>query len=129
MLGEILSTRGSHYGERPLAPAAEAPGNGRLAVVTLGRTTLCSVPRFLWHGRGLARHILGADGMVSAISAGSPLTGNLTFSLWDSQEAMVAFAYGGAVPGGHVETVRARPPILVEQLSARIRPLTALGAP
>jgi hypothetical protein len=40
---------------------------------------------------------------------------------------MVAFSYGAASPRGHIDTVKSKPPILVEQLNARIRPFRIDG--
>ena len=55
--------------------------------------------------------------------------GNCTFSVWESQAAMHAFAYGPSAQ--HLRTARARPPILSEQLNARMTPLrlTIPGTP
>lgn len=126
VLSAVVSTRGSFHGRRPLAPSAEQPDGGALGVITLGRSSARTLARFLWHGEGLAGEVRGAGGVITAVSAGVPLTGNATFSLWESREDMLRFAYGER-SGGHVETVRARPPILVEQLNARLAPLRIAG--
>lgn len=56
---------------------------------------------------------------MSAISAGWPPTGNCTISIWESEQHMLSFAYGDVE--GHGDTVRRDPPILAEQLNARLR--------
>lgn len=122
VLSEVASTRGSHYGARPLA-AADAE-DGLLVALTLGRTRLASLPRFLLEGARLGPHVREAPGLITALSAGIPLTGNCTVSIWDSERQMQAFAYADA--DGHGSTVRRRPPILREQLNARMR-LRRLG--
>lgn len=43
--------------------------------------------------------IHGANGLVTAYSAGFPLTGTCTVSLWQSEEHVHRFAYGD--PEGH----------------------------
>lgn len=122
-------TRGSHHGRRPIVAAAGGPPSGAMAAITLGRSGLPSLPRFVGHGVGLAAPTLGAPGLITALTAGSPLTGNLTFSLWTSEEAMLGFAYGGDDRPSHAATVRAhgRSQILREQLNARLAPLRIDG--
>lgn len=115
--GAVYRASGSHFGRRPLRPSVDAP-DGPIAALTLGRSSWASVVRFIRHGWRLAPSILAAPGLVTALSAGSPLTGNCTFSVWESQDAMLAFAYGAG--SRHLRTVRARPPILAEQLNARM---------
>lgn len=123
-------TRGSHHGRRPIVPAAEPRPGAPIAAITLGRAHPADVPRFIGHGVGLAAPTLDAPGLVTALTAGSPLTGNLTFSLWTSEQAMVDFAYGGDARPGHAATVRAhgRSRILREQLNARLWPIRIDGA-
>lgn len=123
-------TRGSHHGRRPIVPAAEPRPGAPIAAITLGRAHPADVPRFIGHGVGLAAPTLDAPGLITALTAGSPLTGNLTFSLWTSEQAMVDFAYGGDARPGHAATVRAhgRSRILREQLNARLWPIRIDGA-
>jgi hypothetical protein len=117
VLFEIASSRGSHLGAKPLAPGADT--NGPFAALTLGRTRPRSLIPFLREGGRLAPIVRAAPGLVTAFSAGIPLSGNCTVSIWDSQESMVAFAYRDAA--GHSATTRRVPPILREQLNARMR--------
>ncbi len=55
---------------------------------------------------------------MTAFSAGVPLTGNCTVSLWRSEPDMHAFAHSDRE--GHGATLRRDPPILAEQLNARL---------
>ena len=127
VLARTTRTRGSYYGHRPLAaPDGDGHGAGPVAVITLGRTTRRTLGRFLWHGGRLASDVLRAPGLISAVSAGLPLTGNATFSIWDSTDAMLAFSYGETARG-HLRTARARPAILTEQLNARFQLLRIEG--
>jgi hypothetical protein len=121
-LFEIASTRGSHHGARPLR--GTGTHDGPVAVLTLGRTRPRQVPLFLLEGARLARFIRSADGLITAFSAGIPLSGNCTVSVWESESDMLDFAYRR--PDGHARAARRRPPILAEQLNARMR-LRRLG--
>lgn len=121
-LFEVASTRGSHYGATPVSPTD--PSSGAFAVLTLGRTRSRDLVRFLREGTRLGAYIRGAPGLITAYSAGLPLTGNCTVSIWESEEDMIRFAYRNT--DGHGDTVRRDPPILAEQLNARMR-LRRLG--
>lgn len=127
VVARVTRTRGSFHGENPFDPA---PAEGHsFAALTLGRCAPGALVRFMWRGMGLAERTLGAPGLITALSAGLPQTGNITFSLWDTEEDMVRFAYGGAGPT-HRETVRShrRRPILSEQLNARFVPISVGGS-
>jgi hypothetical protein len=121
-LFEVASTRGSHYGATPLS--ATGASSGALAVLTLGRTRPRNLVRFLREGTRLGGFVRVAPGLISAYSAGVPLTGNCTVSIWESEDAMIRFAYRDT--DGHGDTIRRDPPILTEQLNARMR-LRRLG--
>jgi hypothetical protein len=121
-LFEVASTRGSHYGATPLSPTDAS--SGAFAVLTLGRTRSRDLVRFLCEGTRLGTYIREAPGLITAYSAGIPLTGNCTVSIWESEEDMIRFAYRNT--DGHGDTVRRDPPILAEQLNARMR-LCSLG--
>jgi hypothetical protein len=125
VLTRALSTRGSFHGRRPIDASGKSPHDGALAVITLGRTSPRQLPRFLVHGARLTDAILGAEGLATAASAGLPLTGNATFSIWDDSASMQRFAYGAH--DGHRATAHAMPPILSEQLNARLLPLRIDG--
>jgi hypothetical protein len=117
-LFDVVSTRGSHYGSAPLS-SRDTVADGPFAALTLGRVRPRSLPRFLREGARLGSFTRQAPGLVSAVSAGWPLTGNCTISIWESEQHMLRFAYGDAE--GHGDTVRRDPPILAEQLNARLR--------
>lgn len=121
-LFEVASTRGSHYGATPLSPTNAS--SGAFAVLTLGRTRSQDLLRFLREGARLGSYIRGAPGLITAYSAGVPLTGNCTVSIWESEEDMIRFAYRDT--DGHGDTIRLNQPILAEQLNARMR-LRCLG--
>jgi hypothetical protein len=117
-LFDVVSTRGSHYGSAPLS-SRDTVADGPFAALTLGRVRLRSLPRFLREGARLGSFTRRAPGLVSAVSAGWPPTGNCTLSIWETEQHMLRFAYGDVE--GHGDTVRRDPPILAEQLNARMR--------
>jgi hypothetical protein len=129
-----LRSRGSSRGHSPLpdlprsAPGESASHGGPIAALTLGRT---SWRHSLTLGRisPAAKPFLRTDGLITAVSAGLPVHGNCTFTLWESEQAMQRFAYG-QLPGDHRETIRQdqRRSVLIEQLSARFTPLRIEGS-
>lgn len=118
-LFEVASTRGSYYGSTPIAGRGDSVADGPFAALTLGRVPSRSLPRFLREGARLGSFVRHAPGLVSAVSAGWPPTGNCTLSIWESEQHMLNFAYRDVE--GHGDTVRRDPPILTEQLNARLR--------
>ena len=124
-LCEIVATRGSHFGRRPLSVAGMTEAGDVFASLTLGRATGRRLPRFFLEGARVGRYTRDAPGMILAVSAGWPTTGNCTFSLWESERDMVAFAYRHVE--GHIKTVERKPPVLCEQLNARMRLIDAGG--
>jgi hypothetical protein len=115
---DVVSTRGSYYGTKPLA-GSEMVADGPFAALTLGRIRLRSLARFVREGVRLGSFTRDAPGLVSAVSAGWPPTGNCTISIWESEQHMLDFAYRDHE--GHGATVHRDPPILAEQLNARLR--------
>lgn len=124
-----LSSRGAHRGVNPF-PARQAERaelDGPIAVLTLGRSSVRALRRFAYRETPPATQTLfDSAGLVTAISAGLPPTGNVTFSLWESAAEMVRFAYDGP----HRQTIdrNRRRPILVDQLNVRFRPLGVEGS-
>ena len=113
-----VRSRGSHHGDDPFDRAEDdSLGSQPMAALTLGRFYWNRVPLFTRQAVGLTDEILGAPGLITALSAGFPTTGNYTFSLWERTEDMRQFAYAGA----HLRTVNVdkRRGMLREQLNAR----------
>jgi hypothetical protein len=129
-----LQSRGTFAGVSPLAdiPRSAAAGaatdTGPIAALTLGRTSWRSTPAFT-RITPCAERFLCTEGLITAVSAGLPVRGNCTFTLWESEAAMRRFAYGQE-PGEHRETIRQNKErsVLLEQLSARFRPTRIEGS-
>lgn len=96
-LFQVASTRGSHLGSTPLAGRRDSFADGPFAALTLGRVRSRSLPRFLKEGARLGPFIRQAPGLITAVSAGWPPTGNCTISIWESEQHMLRFAYAGKV--------------------------------
>jgi hypothetical protein len=120
---DVRGARGTHRGEQPLATGSRE-GTGVMVALTLGRSRARMLPAFIREGARVGAGLPSAPGVISAISAGLPFTGNCTVSLWEDESAMLAFAYGAA--RDHVHVARRRNPILRDQINARLSPL-ALG--
>jgi hypothetical protein len=110
--------RGSFRGPVQFEPATVRPG-GPVAVLTLGRSRWRRLPRFAYEGVRLADGILGAPGLITALTAGFPPTGNCTFSIWDREQAMIDFAYGDAARHRKTIEVDKRLRVLEEQIGVR----------
>jgi hypothetical protein len=128
-----LQSRGTFRGSSPLAdiprsaPEKAATSEGPIAVLTLGRTSWRTTAAFV-RITPKAERFLGTPGLITAVSAGLPVRGNCTFTLWESETAMQHFAYGQP-PGAHRETIRRSHDrsVLLEQLSARFTPTRIEG--
>jgi hypothetical protein len=123
-------TTGSFRGARPFVDLQSAePDSGPLAVLTLGRCSWRRLGAFTREGTALASNILRSPGLITALTAGFPVTGNATFSLWERAEDMHAFAYLGEGGNGHRATIESdrRRPILEEQITARLAPVGIRG--
>lgn len=106
------------------AAAASVP----IAVLTVGRARWRRVPEFTVRGSALTGSILGAPGVVTALSAGFPATGNATFSVWERPDDMLRFSYARAAR--HRATVAADRSrgILAEQIAVRFVPVAVSGS-
>lgn len=124
--GLVHRAQGSHYGAQPLEADPSEDGVEPIGVLTLGRCPPRQLPRFLVHGARIGARTRDAAGLLCSVSAGWPITGNMTFTLWQSERHMLDFAYGPA-PHNHRPVARATPAILREQLNARVGPIEIEG--
>jgi hypothetical protein len=126
----VRATGGTHRAHAPLVAAADVVTAGdrdvlAFAALTLGRSRVSAVPAFLRDGARIGHELPAAPGLITAISAGLPTTGNCTVSLWRNERSMVDFVYGAG--GAHRATTARRPPILREQMRARLDVLAIGG--
>lgn len=123
-----FTTRGSFHGETPFDGCGpELPADRSVGVLTIGRCSWRRLSLFTRQGAALTSSILGSAGLITALTAGFPVTGNATFSLWQRTEDMRRFAFYDA--HGHravIETDRRRR-ILEEQIAVRFSPIAIRG--
>lgn len=92
----VTSCRGSWAGTR-FEPGATAPERGPIAALTRASIRPGRAARFWRHAPASQQALAGAPGCRLAVGLGeAPLLRQATFSLWDSVEAMTAWAHGGA---------------------------------
>ena len=96
------SARGS-WGGTTLTPGAVAPSSGPVAALTRASIRPLKAARFWTHAPKSQLQLESAQGCRLAVGLGeAPLFRQATFSLWDSLEAMNAYARTGA----HQEAIR-----------------------
>jgi hypothetical protein len=116
-------TKGSFCGLVPFGQLTENGGDGPISVLTLGRCRWWRLASFTREGMSLTTSILQADGLITALTAGFPVTGNATFSLWEDTKSMLDFAYGQKGTGHRATVDRdSRLGILQEQITVRFLP-------
>jgi hypothetical protein len=93
----VTSARGSWDGERLYARASVAPSGGPVAALTRASIRPSRMVRFWKHSPASEESLQRAAGCRVAIGLGeAPLLRQATFSLWESQPAMDAYARHGA---------------------------------
>jgi hypothetical protein len=120
---------GSFNGSDPFGELeTPEPESGPIGVLTLGRCPWRRLSAFTGEGTALTSRILGANGLITALTAGFPVSGNATFSLWERTDDMRRFAYGprGEGHGATIDADRRRG-ILEEQIRVRFVPLAIRG--
>jgi hypothetical protein len=104
------------------------PHEGPAAVLTLGRMRLTQAVRFLKASNKAENGVLGADGLVWATGMARPPF-VATCSLWQSSEALSAYAYGsGAGPHPDAITDGRVKPFHHEQAFIRFRLYASAGS-
>jgi hypothetical protein len=127
VLMEPTRTKGS-CGVVPFGQLTGNGGDGPISVLTLGRCRWRRLATFAREGTSLATSILQADGLITAFTAGFPVTGNATFSLWEDTKSMLDFAYGEKGMGHRATVDRdTRLGILREQITVRFLPREIRG--
>jgi hypothetical protein len=121
-------TKGSFCGGIPFGQVSEDGRDGPISVLTLGRCRWRRLASFTREGMSLTTSILQADGLITAFTAGFPVTGNATFSLWEDTKSMLDFAYGQKGVGHRATVDRdSRLGILQEQITVRFLPCEIRG--
>jgi len=92
----VTSCRGTWAGTR-FEPVTDAPEQGPIAALTRASIRPRRAARFWRHAPPSQQALAAAPGCRLAVGLGeAPLLRQATFSVWDSVEAMSAYAHGGA---------------------------------
>jgi len=92
-------SRGAWSGVNPFEPQLEAPAGAPLAVLTRATIKPGYLPRFWRQVAVVARSLQGREGLMFTKGMGElPWVTQATFSVWRSQQDMMAFAYGRSAP-------------------------------
>ncbi len=125
---ETIAAHGRWDGGEPFTPVAGPEADRPLAVLT--RATIR--PRQLWkfwrYTPPASRSLAGREGLLFAKGIGEwPLIQQATFSLWENQAAMQAFAYGNH---HHQKVIRKTRELgwYKEELFARFHPVASEGS-
>lgn len=89
-----VQCQGRWNGKQPFAVTATAKSQEPLMVITRARVKILKIPRFLRFVPGSSRSAERADGLLFTKGIGEwPAIEQATFSYWESQKQMEAFAY------------------------------------
>ena len=101
---------------------------GPVAAVTLGRVRLTQIVRFTKTSNKAENRVLGSDGLVWATAMARPPF-LATCSLWESTEALSAYAYGPTEPAHPVAIAAGRAkPFHHQEAFIRFRPYASQGS-
>ncbi len=102
--------------------------DGPVAAITLGRLRISQGPRFLRASAKAEGAVLDAPGKIFATGFGSPPIVS-TISLWQSSDAIAAYAYNDA-DAPHVHAIRdgRQKPFHKQEAFIRFRPYASVGS-
>lgn len=107
---------------------AGAPQDGPVAVLTRATVRLRHWRRFAAAGRGLSAGAAAAPGLRALVGVGeAPVGRQATFSIWDSADALTAFAYRGHTTHRDIVRRTRDEAWYGEQLFARFTPVSWSG--
>ncbi len=86
---------GSWDGKQPFGPLSKNTNyEGPIAVLTRATIRISKLSAFWQSVKGVAEEMAAADGLITSIGIGElPFIKQATFSIWQSREAMIQFAY------------------------------------
>lgn len=113
-------SRGAWSGVNPFAAQSPAPHQGPIAVLTRATIRPRYVVGFWRQVAGVARSLQGREGLLFTKGVGElPWVVQATFSVWRSQQDMMAFAYGTNASHTHAVARTRRADGFREELYAR----------
>lgn len=120
------ASRGRWGGVEPCRITVDGAGSGPIVSLTRASIRPSKAARFWRRAPPAERDLTGIAGCRLAVGLGeAPLLRQCTFTLWDDEPAMIAYARSGA----HLEAIRAarREAHFHEDLFARFRPYAVTG--
>ncbi|GAA4427118.1 hypothetical protein GCM10023188_09860 [Pontibacter saemangeumensis] len=119
---------GQWDGKEPFAPVlSEKYSQGPIAVLTRASVNWWRLPAFSRFGVRTSKSLDAAEGLYCSIGLGElPFVRQATFSVWESVEAMKAFAYKDPQHQEVMRRTRAEN-WYSEELFARFRPISSTG--
>lgn len=104
VLCQPLQSHGKWDGEEPFGKPADAIPKGPVAVLTRATIKISRLKNFWSHVDEVADLMTQAPGYITSIGVGeAPVYRQATFSVWESFDAMKAFAYGSKQ---HAEVIK-----------------------
>lgn len=125
---QTTKAHGSWDKKFPFVPVAQNPNlPGPVAVLTRAAINLRALPAFWQHGKKTSLALEAAPGLIAAVGLGElPFVRQATFSIWESEAQMVAYAYRNE---HHQQVIRKtrQENWYHEELFARFRVISAAG--
>jgi heme-degrading monooxygenase HmoA len=104
LLLEPMQSHGKWDGKEPFGKGNTSLNNGPVAVLTRATIKMSRLKNFWSHVDDVANLMVGAPGYITSIGIGeAPVYRQATISVWESREAMKAFAYGSRE---HAEVIK-----------------------
>lgn len=126
---QALKAHGLWDGQAPFVPTADIKNtSGQMAVLTRAAINLRALPAFWKYGKETSKALDAAPGLVAAVGLGElPFVRQATFSIWESEQHMVQYAYKNA---HHQQVIRKtrQDNWYSEELFARFRVISAAGS-
>lgn len=123
-----LQAKGRWDAQEPFEGIGYDYDSGPLAVLTRGSVRLAALPAFVAHARKASQALEKAPGLLFSIGVGElPLIKQVTFSVWESLEAMRHYAYKGSNHRQAIQAAR-KHNHFTEDLFARMALVKAVGS-
>jgi heme-degrading monooxygenase HmoA len=115
-------------GKQPFTPQLQdLPQDGPVAVLTRASINWRALPQFWRFTPKVSQSLDKANGLICSIGLGElPLIRQATFSVWESMDAMKAYAYRGDLHKEVIKRTRAEK-WYSEELFARFVPVESIG--
>ncbi|MEO6149851.1 MAG: DUF3291 domain-containing protein [Mucilaginibacter sp.] len=122
-----LQSHGKWDGKEPFGKADGALYTGPVAVLTRATIRLNKLKGFWSNVDTVTKLMTSAPGYITSIGIGeAPVYRQATFSIWESEEKMKAFAYGSREHADVIRKTR-QENWYSEELFARFRPIASYG--